>query len=81
MHRTVQQLFDGMENAVADMPAPKDKTELQRALGVVNYMSISANTKAMCSLLAKKSEWQWEHHPAQESEKLRNSLIMEPVLK
>lgn len=48
--------------AVADMPAPKDKTELQRALGLVNYMSkfipnLSANTKAMRSLLEKKSEW------------------------
>lgn len=25
--------------AAADMPAPKDQTELQRALGIVNYMS------------------------------------------
>ncbi len=68
------------------MPAPKDKTELQRALGVVNYIckfipNLSANTKAMRSLLEKKIEWQWEHHHAQEWEKLKNSLIMESVLK
>ncbi len=57
--------------AVADKPAPKDQTDLQRALGIVNYMSkfipnLSANTKGMRSLLEKKSEWQWEHHHAQE---------------
>ncbi len=68
------------------MSAPKDKTELQRAMGIVNYIckfipNLSANTKAMRSLLEKKSEWQWEHHHAQEWEKLKNSLIMESVLK
>lgn len=68
------------------MPSPKDKTELQRALGLVNYVgklipTLSANTRALRSLLESGAEWQWEHEHVAEWEMLKNSLVKEPVLK
>ena len=67
-----------------EMPQPTNKTELQRALGLVNYMgrfipNLSANTKALRSLLEGKTEWQWSH--VHEQKCLKSSLVKEPALK
>lgn len=42
--------------AIEEMPVPEDKKDLQRALGLVNYLgkfvpNLSANTRALRSLL------------------------------
>lgn len=71
--------------AIAEMPVPQDKNDLQRALGLVNYLgkfvpNLSANTKALRSLLENKTMWQWMPEHAKEWEWLKNSLIREPVL-
>lgn len=47
---------------IKEMPQPKEKTELQRALGSVNYVgrfipNLSANTKGLRSLLESGTEW------------------------
>lgn len=65
--------------AVEDMPAPTNRTELQRALGLVNYMgrfipNRSANTKALKSLLETETEWQWAHEHAKEWNELKKQL-------
>jgi len=72
--------------AIKEMPQPKEKTELQRALGLVNYVgrfipNLSANTKALRSLLESGTEWRWEHEHVTEWDMLKNSLVREPVLK
>ena len=52
--------------AIAEMPVPQDKNDLQRALGLVNYLTtrkicpnLSTNTKALRGLLENNSMWQW----------------------
>lgn len=72
--------------AIKEMPQPKDKTELQRALGLVNYVgrfipNLSANTKTLRSLLESGTEWRWEHEHVTEWDMLKNCLVKEPVLK
>lgn len=47
--------------AIKEMPQPKEKTELQHALGLVNYVgrfipNLSANTKALRNLLESGTE-------------------------
>lgn len=42
--------------AIAELPVPQDKNDLQRALGLVNYLgkfipNLSANTRTLRSLL------------------------------
>ncbi len=72
--------------AIAEMPVPQDKNDLQRALGLVNYLgkfvpNLSAKTKVLRSLLENNTTWQWMPEHAKEWEWLKNSLIREPVLK
>ncbi|KAK7939091.1 hypothetical protein WMY93_002417 [Mugilogobius chulae] len=72
--------------AITDMPIPENKTDLQRALGLVNYVgrfipNLSANTKALRSLLENSTEWHWNHEHNCEWETLKSSLVREPVLK
>lgn len=72
--------------AIEEMPQPTNKTELQRALGLINYMgrfipNLSANTKALMSLLEEKTEWQQSHEHTHEWEWLKSSLTTEHVLK
>ena len=52
--------------AAVDMPTPSSMKELQRALGMVNYMgkfipnlSATAKTSALRSLLNTDANWQW----------------------
>ena len=52
--------------AVVDMPTPTCKADLQRALGMVNYMgkfipNLSSKTTSLRSLLEARTDWQWSH--------------------
>lgn len=72
--------------AIAELPVPQDKNDLQRALGLVNYLgkfipNLSANTRALRSLLETNTMWQWMAEHAKEWAWLRSSLTQEPVLK
>lgn len=68
------------------MPEPRDKKDLQRALGLINYLgkfvpNLSANTKSLRSLLETDTVWQWNDEQKKEWSWLKSSLTKEPVLK
>lgn len=72
--------------AIDEMPEPRDKKDLQRALGLINYLgkfvpNLSANTKSLRSLLETDTVWQWNDEQAKEWSWLKSSLTKEPVLK
>ena len=51
--------------AIVDMPSPTSKADLQRALGVINYLSrfipdMSVITTSLQHLLKKDLHWQWQ---------------------
>lgn len=53
------------------MQEPRDKKDLQRALGLVNYLgkfvpNLSANTRSLRTLLESKTEWQWKREHVEE---------------
>jgi hypothetical protein len=53
------------------MPDPKCKEDVQRALGIVNYLSkfvpnMSVKTTALRKLLLDSSVWLWDDAQAQE---------------
>ena len=54
--------------AIAEYPAPQNKQELQRFLGMINYISkfiqnFSDNTVTLRENLKKENDWTWtEHH-------------------
>ncbi len=71
--------------AIVDMPTPKDKSDVQRLLGMVSYLSsfipnMSTITSPLRSLLKKSVEFQWlpEHQAA--LAKLKEVLSAKPVL-
>jgi len=72
--------------AINNMPQPTCKIELQRYLGMVNYLgkfvpNLSSKTVALRSLLEEKSEWQWQPEHEEEWKQLNDFLTTEPVLK
>lgn len=71
--------------AINEMLRPTSKSELQRYLGMVNYLGrfvpcLSAKTKALRSLLEEKNEWQWQSEHEKEWRELNEILTTEPVL-
>jgi len=72
--------------AIADMPTPTSKAELQRALGVINYLSLfipdmSVITTPLRHLLKKDSHWQWQPEQAVAFNNLTQAISSAPVLK
>lgn len=72
--------------AILKMPDPECKQDLQRALGMMNYLSqfipnMSTITTPLRDLLKKDSQWQWfpEHDKALHT--LKQCLVKAPVLK
>ena len=64
---------------IVDMPAPKDKTQLQSFLGMVNFMHnfiphISANTAPLHALLSKNAVFEWTPSTEQAFRKLKHLL-------
>ena len=56
---------------ICNMPVPTTKEEVQRALGMVNYMAkfvpnLTVKTTALRQLLLEKNDWQWEAEQAKE---------------
>jgi hypothetical protein len=72
--------------AINKMPIPENKEDLQRVLGMVNYLSkfvpnLSVKTKALRGLLQSQVEWIWEDDHSQEWENIKEILTQEPLLK
>lgn len=71
--------------AICDMQAPTDKAELQRFLGMTNYLSrflpnMSKQTKALRNLLKKDSHWVWNENQEKCFMNLKNMVCNAPVL-
>ena len=71
--------------AIANMPDPACNEDLQRALGMVNYLSkfvpnMSVKSANLRKLLLNGVEWQWTETHAKEWEQLKSTLMCEPVL-
>ena len=72
--------------AITNMPRPKNKTELQRALGMLNFLArfvphMSLNTTSLRKLLRDDIHWQLENEQECEWQALKDFLSTEPLLK
>jgi len=72
--------------AIAAMPAPKNREELQRFIGMLTYLAkfipnLSQVASPLRTLLEKETEWHW-HNDQEQSFKMLKQLATEtPVLK
>ncbi|GFO38765.1 Pol polyprotein, partial [Plakobranchus ocellatus] len=72
--------------AILDMQAPKDKTGVQRILGMLNFLSpfipnMSTLTGPLRLLLKKEVQFQWNHEQEQALQQVKKTLSADPVLK
>lgn len=72
--------------AILEIPEPKNKTELQRFMGTVNYLSkfipnLSGINKPLRQLLEKDVAWHWEKPQEDSFNQLKTALTTAPVLK
>ncbi|GFS12730.1 Pol polyprotein [Elysia marginata] len=72
--------------AIVDMPAPVDKTGIQRILGMLNFLSpfipnMSTLTAPLRNLLKREVQFQWNHEQERALEDINKSLSADPVLK
>ena len=68
------------------MLLPESKKELQRFLGMINYLgkfvpNLSENTENLRKLLEKNTEWCFDKNHKKEIDKLKLLVISPPVLK
>lgn len=71
--------------AILKMPQPQNKQDLQRLLGMVNYLSqyipnMSEITSPLRALLKKDIQWTWYHEQQEALEKVKRALTSSPVL-
>ncbi|XP_054723301.1 uncharacterized protein K02A2.6-like [Uloborus diversus] len=71
--------------AVVDMPEPTNKKELQRILGMINYLrqfipQVSTLTAPLRELLKQDTNWQWFPAHAAALSKLKEKIVSAPVL-
>ncbi|XP_048255270.1 uncharacterized protein K02A2.6-like [Haliotis rufescens] len=71
--------------AIMDLQKPTEKKELQRFLGMVNYLGryiqdLSTKSAPLRQLLEKDSHWSWSHEQDKSWEELRNLISQRPVL-
>ena len=71
--------------AITDFPTPKNKKELRKFFGMMNYLgkfsaALAKDTSALRQLLQKDSEWAWGIKQEQEFQKLKEKLKSAPVL-
>ena len=71
--------------AIIDMPEPQNKQDLQRLLGMVNYLSqyipnMSEITSPLRALLKKNTQWVWHDEHRNAVDKLKQALTNSPVL-
>ena len=72
--------------AIRDMPTPQSRTELQRFLGMITYVSkfipqFSLHTDPLRQLLRKNVDWQWSHEHDESFNRLKALLQSAPTLK
>lgn len=72
-------------DAVRSMPTPADKHDVQRFLGITNYLSKfipgnSKNTAPLIQLLLQDVEWSWQEHHMAAFTRLKELLTSPPVL-
>ena len=72
-------------SAINNMPAPQSKKDLQKCLGMINYVgkfvpNLSVKTTAMRSLLENKNEWNWSDEHKKEFQEIKRILTSKPVL-
>lgn len=73
-------------SAIENMPTPSNKKELQRFMGMVNYVAkwmpdLSTRTKPIRELLCDKNEWKWEYEQQHSFNEVKRMLTESPVLK
>ena len=71
--------------AILEMKAPKDQTELRRFLGMVNQLSkfqpqIAELSKPLRDLLSSKNQWSWDTAQQHAFSALKKSLTTTPTL-
>ncbi|CAH2093016.1 unnamed protein product [Euphydryas editha] len=71
--------------AIIKMQRPENVKELQRFLGMVNYLgsyipNLADETNLLRSLLKKQNIWQWTDNHEKEFNKLKNLISQSPVL-
>jgi len=71
--------------AILDLKEPTNKTEVQRFIGMVNYLGrfidgLSENTAVLRTLLHKNSEWKWDASHRNAWSKLKTLICTHPVL-
>lgn len=72
--------------AVEKFPVPQNKTELQRFLGMINYLgkfipNLSTITEPLRVLLEKDTDFSWEKRQHESFQKLKDLVARAPVLK
>ena len=72
-------------SAIHNMERPECKKDLQRFLGMVNYLrkfvqDLSTKTAMLRSLLNEQNEWVWTPHHEKSWQNLKEILASEPVL-
>ena len=77
---------DRKVEAIKNMPFPENKKELQRFLGMINYLgkfipNFSENTENFKKLLEKDTEWYFDENHKKEIDKLKLLVISPSVLK
>ena len=76
---------EGKIKAIKDMPRPESKKELQRFLGLTNYVgkfipNLSERTKKLRELLKKDVEFIWEKEHQQELDNIKGHLMWDKCL-
>lgn len=71
--------------AICDMPKPTCLNDLQRFMGMVNYLSsfipnLSNENSLLRTLLSKQNEWSWSEHHDAEFNKIKTLISQAPVL-
>lgn len=72
-------------SAITNMPAPQNKQDLQRFLGMLTYLgkylkNLSSETKNMRNLVIKDAEWEWSEQHELEFSKMKEMVSSAPVL-
>lgn len=77
---------DSHTTAVQNMPTPKNVKDLERFLGLINYVgnfisNLSEKTHLLRELLKKNIEWHWDERHDNCFNELKKCLVSPPVLR
>ena len=72
--------------AILEIPGPRNKKELQRFMGTVNYLgkfipNVSGINQPLRQLLEKDVAWHWEDAQKKSFKELKKAITTAPVLK